>query len=142
MKLNELRTCFVPDDGETIFEFCEALQKEFDECHPIIGGAIIGNYKGIYLEANKDTTAYSIVSVYDKAEDSIRKRTHKKQLVDIMKSYEEERRTRMLSKTDFDKGFVNDIIENAMQKKDRYVALYFGEGGTSVNVYPISEEEE
>lgn len=29
------------------------------------------------------------------------------------------------------------IINEAMEKKDRYVNLYFGEEGTQVSVYPL-----
>ena len=38
--------------------------------------------------------------------------------------------------------FIHDVIDDAMEKKDRYVSLYFGEYGCSVSIYPINEDEE
>ena len=37
---------------------------------------------------------------------------------------------------------VTDMIEEGIAKKDRYFTLYFGESGMSVNVYPLTEDEE
>lgn len=34
------------------------------------------------------------------------------------------------------------VIEDAMVKKDRYVSIFFGPHGTTVSVYPITEDEE
>lgn len=36
---------------------------------------------------------------------------------------------------------VHKIINDAMKKKDRYVSLFIGPYGTSVSVYPYSDEE-
>lgn len=140
MEINDNLTHYIPDDNETIHMFCEALQKAFDDGQPLIE-AVQGVYKGIYLEANKDTSAYSLLCTYDKVEDDIKKRTHAKELNDIYNNYQEERKARSLSGSTFGQLFVNDIIDRAMQKKDRYVTLYFGEAGTSVNIYPMTEEE-
>ena len=40
------------------------------------------------------------------------------------------------------KRMIHNLIEEAMEKKDRYVTLYFGETGVSVSVYPLTEDEE
>lgn len=38
---------------------------------------------------------------------------------------------------------IHEIIDEAMRKKDRYVTIYCSESGSvSVNVYPISDDEE
>ena len=37
---------------------------------------------------------------------------------------------------------VHRIIEHAMEKRDRSVSIFFGEGGVSINVYPYPEENE
>ena len=37
--------------------------------------------------------------------------------------------------------YIHDLIEDAMKKKDRYVTIFFGESGTHVSVYPLTEEE-
>lgn len=34
---------------------------------------------------------------------------------------------------------ISRIINEAMEKKDRYITLYFGEEGTTVTVYPLDE---
>lgn len=38
--------------------------------------------------------------------------------------------------------FIHDVIDKAMETKDRSVTLYFGNYGCSVSIYPISEDEE
>ena len=35
---------------------------------------------------------------------------------------------------------IHKMIENAMEKKDRYVTIYFGEDSTSATIYPITGE--
>lgn len=40
--------------------------------------------------------------------------------------------------TNFD---IHKIIDDAMEKKDRYVTVYIGKHGTSVNVYPVDESK-
>ena len=36
---------------------------------------------------------------------------------------------------------IHKLIDESMNKKDRYVTIYFGENGTSVSVYPLIDEE-
>lgn len=37
---------------------------------------------------------------------------------------------------------IHEIIDEAMKKKDRYVTMYFGdEGGVSVSIYPLDDNE-
>lgn len=45
-------------------------------------------------------------------------------------------------KIEVDEDLIHRIIDNAMEKRDRSVFIYFGEAGVSVNIYPYSEEEE
>lgn len=41
------------------------------------------------------------------------------------------------------KNDIFEIIDKAMETKDRYVGIYFSkDGGVSVNVYPLTEDEE
>lgn len=46
------------------------------------------------------------------------------------------------TKIEIDDTLIHQIIDNAMEKRDRSVFLYFGESGVSLNIYPYSEEEE
>lgn len=46
------------------------------------------------------------------------------------------------TKIEIDDTLIHQIIDNAMEKHDRSVFLYFGESGVSLNIYPYSEEEE
>lgn len=41
-----------------------------------------------------------------------------------------------------ERKFIHDVIDDAIEKKDRYVSLYFGEYGCSVFIYPMNEDEE
>ena len=41
-----------------------------------------------------------------------------------------------MDKLNFD---IHKFIDECMNKKDRYVSIYFGESGVSVSVYPITE---
>lgn len=34
---------------------------------------------------------------------------------------------------------IRRIINEAIEKKDRYITLYFGEEGTTMSVYPLDE---
>lgn len=45
-------------------------------------------------------------------------------------------------KIEIDETLIHRIIEHAMEKRDRSVSIFFGEGGVSLNVYPYSEEED
>ena len=42
----------------------------------------------------------------------------------------------------YEREMIFAIIDDAMAKKDRSVAIYFGPNGTTVSVYPITEDEE
>lgn len=41
-----------------------------------------------------------------------------------------------------EKEMIFAVIEDAMVKKDRYVSIFFGPHGTTISVYPITEDEE
>lgn len=32
---------------------------------------------------------------------------------------------------------IHDIIDDAMNKKDRFITIYFGDEGTTVSIYPL-----
>ena len=49
-------------------------------------------------------------------------------------------KTSMFENVDWEK--VRELIEDAMQKRDRSVSIYFSPYGFSVAVYPWSDEEE
>ena len=36
---------------------------------------------------------------------------------------------------------IRQFIEEQIAKKDRYVSIYVGEYGTSISVYPLSEDD-
>lgn len=40
-----------------------------------------------------------------------------------------------------DKELIMNLIDHAMEKKDRYVTLYFNDDSVSVNIYPLGEKE-
>lgn len=46
------------------------------------------------------------------------------------------------TKIEIDEALIHQIIEHAMEKRDRSVSIFFGEGGVSINVYPYPEENE
>ena len=37
---------------------------------------------------------------------------------------------------------IHKLIDDAMEKKDRSVTIFFGKHGTSVSVYPITDDVE
>ena len=39
-------------------------------------------------------------------------------------------------------SLIHDIVDKAVRSKDRYVSIYCGKNGPSVNVYPMFEEDE
>lgn len=42
-----------------------------------------------------------------------------------------------------DKNFdIHKFIDECICKKDRYVSIYFGECGTTITVYPFTDDEE
>lgn len=40
------------------------------------------------------------------------------------------------------KNILNEIIEKAMEKKDRYISIYFTGTGFSASVYPLDDESD
>lgn len=51
----------------------------------------------------------------------------------------EDREEEMKTASIFD---IHELIEDSMAKKDRYISIYVNENGLSVNVYPLTEDEE
>ena len=47
-------------------------------------------------------------------------------------THTEENKTRSNSKLN-----IHDIIDDAMNKKDRIITIYFGDEGTTVSIYPL-----
>lgn len=47
-----------------------------------------------------------------------------------------------LTDNDTDRQFIYELVDKIMPRKDCYIAVYFGEHGTSVNIYPVEEDEE
>lgn len=45
-------------------------------------------------------------------------------------------------KIEIEQDLIHAIIDKAMDKRDRSVSIFFGEGGVSINVYPYPEENE
>lgn len=42
----------------------------------------------------------------------------------------------------YEREMIFAVIDDAMVKKDRYVSIFFGPHGTTVSVYPITEDDE
>ncbi len=40
------------------------------------------------------------------------------------------------------KRHIYEIIDRVMARKDSYITVYFGDHGTTVNIYPVEEDEE
>lgn len=40
-----------------------------------------------------------------------------------------------------EQNFIHDLIADAMNKRDRFVSIYFGESGISVDIHPIVNDE-
>lgn len=41
-----------------------------------------------------------------------------------------------------ERRFIFGLIDKAMARKDRYISVYLGQNMTSINIYPVDEEDE